>query len=175
MDTTLVAITLGLIVSLVVTEVLGLSVGGMIVPGYIAMSLHQPMAVVLTVLAAAITWGIIRWVSRYAIVFGRRRVVLTVITGFAVGMTFRLLANEFVLHIVETSSVAASSVAASSVAASSVAGQVASPMVMIGLIIPGLIALWFERQGVIETLSPMLSAAVLVRLSLILIGMESLA
>lgn len=39
----------------------------------------------------------------------------------------------------------------------------------------GLIALWFERQGFIETVSPMMSAAVLVRLVLILCGLEALS
>ncbi|WP_442506349.1 poly-gamma-glutamate biosynthesis protein PgsC [Novipirellula sp. SH528] len=155
-DITLLAIAIGLLVSLVVTELIGLSVGGMIVPGYIALSLHQPIAVLLTIIAAMITWGLVRLVSRWAILFGRRRVVLTVMFGFAVGMTIRLIANSL----------------------SAVPGavdEVVSPIVMIGFIIPGLIALWFERQGFIETLSPMMSSAVLVRLTLILVGVEAIA
>ncbi|TWU43169.1 Capsule biosynthesis protein CapC [Novipirellula aureliae] len=152
MDPTLIAIAVGLIVSLVVTEVLGLSVGGMIVPGYIALSLHQPIAVVFTVLAAAMTWWIVRRISQHAIVFGRRRVVITILVGFAIGMTIRSIAAAVLV---------------------SGAPEAMTPMVMIGFIIPGLIALWFERQGFIETLSPMLSAAVMVRLCLILIGMET--
>ncbi|GAA5508908.1 poly-gamma-glutamate biosynthesis protein PgsC [Novipirellula caenicola] len=154
-DVTLLAIAIGLLISLVVTELLGLSVGGMIVPGYIALSLHQPVAVILTILAALITWGIVRMVSQWAILFGRRRVVLTVMFGFAVGMAIRLAANAL------------------SIATVGDAGDdVVSPIVMIGFIIPGLIALWFERQGFIETLSPMMSSAVLVRLTLILVGVE---
>ncbi len=130
----------------------------MIVPGYIALSLHQPIAVLLTIIAAVITWGLVRLVSRWAILFGRRRVVLTVMFGFAVGMTIRLIANSLSVSAVPGA-----------------VDEVVSPIVMIGFIIPGLIALWFERQGFIETLSPMMSSAVLVRLTLILVGVEAIA
>ena len=44
---------------------------------------------------------------------------------------------------------------------------------VIGYIIPGLIAIWLDRQGVIETLAAMITASVVVRLILILVvGME---
>lgn len=154
MDPILVAIAIGLVVSLIVTEVLGLSVGGMIVPGYLALSLHEPLAIALTLLAAAVTWGLVRLISNWAILFGRRRVVLTVMFGFVVGMSIRMVA--------------------STISGTMTADEV-GPVVMIGFIVPGLIALWFERQGFIETVSPMMGAAVLVRLTLILIGMETLA
>ena len=43
---------------------------------------------------------------------------------------------------------------------------------VIGFIIPGLIALWFDRQGVAETMGSLATSAVVVRLVLILIGTE---
>lgn len=152
MDATLLAIAIGLVVSLLVTEVFGLSVGGMIVPGYLALSLHHPIAVAMTVVAALLTWAIIRQLSHWVILFGRRRVVLTMLFGFVVGTSIRLLSSTLAGLPVE---------------------DPLSPVVMIGFIVPGLIALWFERQGFIETLSPMISAAVLVRLTLITIGVEN--
>ena len=39
---------------------------------------------------------------------------------------------------------------------------------VIGFIIPGLIAIWLDRQGVMETLAALLTAAVVVRLTLVL-------
>ncbi|WP_235908766.1 poly-gamma-glutamate biosynthesis protein PgsC [Roseiconus nitratireducens] len=150
----LLAIAIGLLVSLLVTELFGLSVGGMIVPGYLAMSLHQPLAVVLTLVAAVATWWMVRQVSRHAILFGRRRVVLTMLIGFAIGTGIRLVSAGLY---------------------DAPAGEALNPIVMIGYIIPGLIALWFERQGFIQTLSPMLSAAAMVRLTLIVIGVEVLS
>ena len=45
---------------------------------------------------------------------------------------------------------------------------------MIGFIIPGLIALWFDRQGMMNTLGSLATSTVIVRLVLILIGTEML-
>jgi len=44
---------------------------------------------------------------------------------------------------------------------------------VIGFIIPGLIAIWIDRQGLIETLAALIAASVAIRLVLILLyGME---
>jgi hypothetical protein len=43
---------------------------------------------------------------------------------------------------------------------------------VIGYIIPGLIAIWIDRQGLVETLGILLTASTVVRLVLILIGLE---
>jgi gamma-polyglutamate biosynthesis protein CapC len=40
----------------------------------------------------------------------------------------------------------------------------------IGYIIPGLIANWFERQGIVKTIATMMIAAVMVRLILMVIA-----
>ena len=49
-----------------------------------------------------------------------------------------------------------------------------SLLCVIGFIIPGLIALWIDRQGLVETLAPLMTSAVVVRLALVLLGMEIL-
>jgi hypothetical protein len=41
---------------------------------------------------------------------------------------------------------------------------------VIGYVIPGLIAMWIDRQGVIETLSALVTAAVVVRLVLVIVA-----
>jgi len=44
---------------------------------------------------------------------------------------------------------------------------------VIGYIIPGLMAIWFDRQGWVETMCTLLTAAVVIRLTLVLIfGVE---
>ena len=63
MDAQVVAIAFGLLISLLFTEAFGLSAGGMIVPGYFALSLHRPGAVCMTILAAALTYMVVRLVS----------------------------------------------------------------------------------------------------------------
>jgi poly-gamma-glutamate biosynthesis protein PgsC/CapC len=156
MDAQTLAIAVGLIVSFAFSELYGLAAGGMIVPGYLAVSLNRPGTIVLTLLAALVTFAVVRLVSRYAIIYGRRRIVMMILVGFLVGALMRgalgMLAPE---------------------PAEGLAGQ--TWFTVIGFIIPGLIALWIDRQGLVETVSPVLTSAVCVRLVLIVLGMEVLA
>ncbi len=157
METLVVSIAVGLVVSLLFTEAFGLTVGGMIVPGYLALYLNQPLTILLTVAAAFATWGLVRLVHRYTILYGRRRVVITMVIGFAVGMAIRLI-------IAGVNQAIADSASGSDPAAAMAA--------VVGFIIPGLIALWMDRTGPIMTLSPLLVASVVVRLVLIAAGLE---
>ena len=43
---------------------------------------------------------------------------------------------------------------------------------VIGFIIPGLIAIWLDRQGIVETLAALVTASVVVRLILVVVGAE---
>ena len=149
-----VSIGIGLIVSLLFTEAFGLNVGGMIVPGYLAMYLDGPATIVLTLFAALVTWGCVRTMNRWAILFGRRRVVITMVIGFAVACLIRALAT--------------------SLAADSLEAQWAG-VTVIGFVIPGLVALWMDRTGLVQTLSPLIVATSLVRLVLVLLCIETVA
>ncbi len=153
-----VSIAIGLIVSLLFTEAYGLSVGGMIVPGYLALHCDRPGMIAMTLAVAALTWLIVHQVNRVAILFGRRRVVLTMVVGFAVGATVQLLMGQLTPAAL----------------ASSEPESVAATWAVIGFVIPGLIALWIDRVGIVETLSPLVVATGLVRLVLIAFGMEAM-
>ena len=156
MDVQIVAIALGLVITLLFTEALGLSTGGMIVPGYIALSLHKPLDVLLTLLVALATYWMVLGISKIAIIYGRRRIVLTVIVGFLLGSLVRA-----------TPAFASSDVDLAYPCPESLC-------CVIGFIIPGLIALWMDRQGLPETVGPLITSSVVVRLALILLGMEVL-
>ncbi len=147
-----VSIGVGLIVSLLFTEVFGLTVGGMIVPGYLALYLGHPATVVLTFVAAFITWGCVVSLNRWAILFGRRRVVITMVVGFAIASMIRAAAASFT--------------------GDTTSAQGADATV-IGFVIPGLIALWLDRIGFVPALSPMIVATSLVRLALVLLSIEA--
>lgn len=148
------SIAVGLAVSLLFTEIFGLAAGGMVVPGYLALSLDRPLDIVLTLGAALLTFLIVRGIAKFSVIYGRRRIVLTLLFGFLIGSVFR----------------ATPALAASMSSFNDIGGVDAS---VIGFIIPGLIALWFDRQGVVETSSVLLTTAVVVRLVLILVGMEA--
>jgi poly-gamma-glutamate biosynthesis protein PgsC/CapC len=143
MDTLALSIGIGLAVSLVFSEVFGLAAGGMVVPGYIALALSNPLAVLLTIGAGFATYLIVHALASVVIVYGRRRTVLMILVGYLVGSLIRLVAG----------------------------GGIDAPheYAVVGYIIPGLIANWFDRQGIVATTSTLLTASVVVRLTLILI------
>lgn len=138
------AIGLGLVISLLFSETLGLAAGGMVVPGYLALMIHQPLRIAGTLLVALITYAAMKLLSRYVMIYGRRRIVIAVLLGFTFGAISRDLLN-FRYH------------------------DVPVDLSTIGFVIPGLIANWMERQGVLSTLCVMASTAVLVRLLLMLL------
>jgi gamma-polyglutamate biosynthesis protein CapC len=138
------AVGIGLILSLISSETLGLAAGGMVVPGYMALMIHHPLRIVGTVLISLLTFLTIKFLSNYAFIYGRRRNVLIILIGFIFGWLSR---EFFVIHT----------------------DFLTLEMQSIGLIIPGLIANWMERQGVMKTISIMIIAAVIIRLILMII------
>jgi len=145
------SIGIGLAISLLFSEMFGLAAGGMVVPGYIALSLSKPFDVVLTMVTGIATFAIVHALSSVVIIYGKRRTVLMILVGYLLGVTVRILSPEALPFDEEHN------------------------YQVIGFIIPGLIAIWFDRQGVIETVSALVTASVVVRLILILtIGGELL-
>jgi poly-gamma-glutamate biosynthesis protein PgsC/CapC len=138
------AVGIGVIISLVFSELLGASAGGIVVPGYIALYLDKPLQILGTLIISLLTWGIIRIIGSFTLLFGKRRMVLSILIGFILGWASRLLVvNDITVLQLQMQS--------------------------IGYIVPGLIANWFERQGFLKTLSTMGIAAVVVRLVLMVI------
>ena len=80
---------LGVLISLVFHEVFGAAAGGIVVPGYIAMHLNQPLRLVGTVLVAFVAYLAIRVISRFVFVYGRRRLVMAILLGFIFGYLSR--------------------------------------------------------------------------------------
>ena len=141
----LLSIAIGLVVSLFFAEKLGVAAGGMVVPGYCALQLDRPLTIVATLLAAYLTCFVVFSISQVTIVYGRRRTVLMLLVGFAIGWLVRFLAGTYLQPLSSLD------------------------LTVIGYLIPGLIAIWIDRQGAIETFASLVTASVIVRLVLILI------
>ena len=126
----------GIVLGLLFTELTGLSPGGIIVPGYIALFFTHPLEIVLTGLTAACVMLSVALVSRFFYLFGRRRYALCIILGilFKTGI-------EYLLPFVFPETAAAVGI-----------GSVR----LIGWLIPGIIANDMYKQGIPRTL---LSAA----------------
>ncbi|MDP8201460.1 MAG: poly-gamma-glutamate biosynthesis protein PgsC [Candidatus Tenebribacter burtonii] len=139
-----VAIGLGVLISLFFLETFGAAAGGIVVSGYVAMHLHQPITILATLSISIIVFIIVKFIGKFMFIYGRRRMVITVLLGFIIGWMARyygIFANLSSSYSVN----------------------------VIGFIIPGLIANAMEKQGIIKTLSVMVVAAVIVRFLLVLI------
>lgn len=138
------SVTLGLVFSLLSYEVFGLAAGGIVVPGYIALQLSKPDRLAGIVIVSLITFLIIKLLSNYTFLYGRRQMVMCLLVGC-------LLANfsRHYLMIDVTSSTL--------------------QLQAVGWVIPGLIAHWFGKQGIFKTLAVLFITSVLVRLIVILL------
>ena len=134
------AIGLGMLISLLFSETVGVMGGGIIVPGYFAMYLLDSLSVFFTFIIAYITYLIIYFLSKYLLIYGRRRVILSLLIAFLIGLIFRKGIGTSSFNID-----------------------------YIGFIIPGLIASWMDKQGVFRTISVVLIQSSLVHFILMLI------
>lgn len=75
----------GVLISMLFTEFTGLS-AGVVIPGYLALALHSPRRVVFTIIIAALSTALLKAVSGYLILYGRRRFVFLIVLSFLLGM-----------------------------------------------------------------------------------------
>tara|TARA_Y100000590_G_C15563494_1_gene955697 strand:- start:44 stop:508 length:465 start_codon:yes stop_codon:yes gene_type:complete len=83
------AIGLGMLVGLLFSESLGVMGGGVIVPGYFALHLQDLNSVFITFFISILTFILISILSRYLLIYGRRRVILSLLLAFLIGLFFR--------------------------------------------------------------------------------------
>jgi len=138
------AVGIGMFLSLILTETIGLAAGGIVVPGYIALVLHHPVQVIATVLAGMITFLIVKLLSKYIIIYGRRLLIISILVGYLIAYFTRV---SPVLNL----------------------NALSMNIQTVGYVIPGLIAYWIARQGIIPTLSAMVIVSSLVRLIIIIV------
>lgn len=161
------SIGLGLVVSLLFSELFGLAAGGLVVPGYMALYLTRPIDVLSTIAAALLTFFLVRIVSTFVIVYGRRRTALMILVGYGMGaLLSRAIASAF-----ESATTDAATLAPDQIASFAAIGSEAG---VIGYIVPGLIAIWLDRQGVVPTLAALLTSSVVIRFILILLVPDDL-
>ncbi|MDX1625739.1 MAG: poly-gamma-glutamate biosynthesis protein PgsC/CapC, partial [Wenzhouxiangellaceae bacterium] len=72
-------------VTLLLTELFGLAAGGLVVPGYIALTLMQPWSVAITLAAAWLTYVSVRTLSTFLVIYGRRKTALMILIGYLIG------------------------------------------------------------------------------------------
>jgi gamma-polyglutamate biosynthesis protein CapC len=127
-------IFIGLLLAVLYVEIFDIYPGGIIVPAYMALYLHQPGRIAATIVVSYLSLFCFKLFSRYFILFGRRRFVMIILMGALWAHIWFLLWP----------------------------GILPQPVGMraIGLVIPGLIANNMEKQKHILTLASMLTVSV---------------
>ncbi|MBR0600575.1 poly-gamma-glutamate biosynthesis protein PgsC [Sinanaerobacter chloroacetimidivorans] len=119
-------ILLGVILSLLFTEITGVLPAGLVVPGYLALLLEQPQSIFLTFLISILTYIIVSFgVSKITILYGKRK--------FASMITVAIVLQYLIKIMIPFQFV-------------DVAGLAA-----VGIIVPGLLANTIQRQGLTTT------------------------
>jgi gamma-polyglutamate biosynthesis protein CapC len=131
-------IIFGVLASILFHELTQISPGGIVVPGYIALLLDDPLRVAVTIALSLLTWGAVRLLSGYVILFGKRRFAVFIIVSFLLRFSTGLVTAEANLPI--------------------------TAALVIGYLVPGILAHEIDRQGVVKTLSSMLLVAVALKL-----------
>ncbi len=134
------AIAIGLVYGFLYFEGTGLVAGGLIAPGYFAVSFDQPWTIALCLATALATMLAVRAISFVTILYGRRRFIVSVLLAFALQWTL----------------------------GEALVGGALAPgrLEVVGYVIPGLVAHEMDRQGVGATLLSLLLLSCLVFLSL---------
>lgn len=126
---------IGIVVAVLYVEIMDVYPGGIIVPAYFAAYLDQPVQLLITLFAASLGLVSYRFLSRYLILFGKRRFVTLILLGvFWAQVCSLVLPHVF-----------------------------SSPLDLraIGWIIPGLLANNLERQRIIPTAASLFTVAVI--------------
>lgn len=143
MDLLSISVGIGLGVNVLLSELFGMAGGGLVVPGYLALHLTEPVTMIVTLAAGFAAFAVVRALGSILIIFGRRRTVLMILAGYLIGMAARYFLASY-------------------------APGAGTEHRVVGYIIPGLIAVWLDRRGVIESFCSLVTASVVVRLILIL-------
>ena len=126
---------IGLLIAVLYVEITGFYPGGIIVPAYVALYLDQPLRVLATIVIAFLSLYIYRALSRFIILFGKRRFVMLVFIGAFLAQLWFLLFPSLFMASLELRAV--------------------------GWIIPGLLANNLEKQKIIPTLASLITVSII--------------
>ncbi|MEW5783749.1 MAG: poly-gamma-glutamate biosynthesis protein PgsC [Bacillota bacterium] len=123
-----IAIIVGMALSLLYAELVGVIPAGLVVPGYLAQIFNQPLSLITVTVISLVTFLIVKFgVARYTILYGRRMFVAMLLTAIVVKFIFDYTYPLAPFEVYELRG--------------------------IGVVVPGLIANTIAKQGLVHTLS----------------------
>ena len=118
----------GIVLSLIFADKFGINPSGLFVPGYLALIFDQPIMLLSVLVISCLTYFIVTFgISRWVILYGRRKFAAMILTGMVLKFIFDLIYPLTPFEVVEVSG--------------------------IGVVIPGIIANTIQKQGVVITLA----------------------
>ncbi len=143
LPTLIEAIAIGLVLSVAFAEFFGFSAAGLVVPGYIAYHLNEPLHIIIIAAATLATLTVEKLVGQVMILYGRRLLALDALlsVAFVYGIEHLLVWLGFPIPVL---------------------------MDTIGYFIPALIVIFFGSSGVLNTLSSIVIISVIVRFILVI-------
>ena len=134
-------IILGIILSIIFYEITEISPGGVIVPAYFALYINNPQKIILTLVSGIIIFFIVKFISNYTIIYGRRKFALYIMVSFFIRIIIKYLniyfVNEYEVYLLAGS--------------------------LIGIIIPGLLAQNIDRYGITKTVCSLMMLAIFIK------------
>ncbi|MCC6305424.1 MAG: poly-gamma-glutamate biosynthesis protein PgsC/CapC [Rhodobacteraceae bacterium] len=130
-------LALGIAVSLALFQLVGLSAGGVVAPGYVALVLDRPGMLATIAVAAFASWGLLTLAAGRLFLYGTRRFGMAILIALPITTGIQALRGGI--------------------------GPIGLEWGGIGFIVPGLIAHQMDRQGPLPTLLMLAIAAPLVR------------
>jgi len=120
-------IIVSLMVSIIFSDITNIIPGGIIIPFYFVLHLYDPVKITATVLTSIACVFIIKFLSRYTILYGRRKFAMYLIIGIIIKIIFTYLyfGNSYMFYNLSMT---------------------------IGYVVPGILGRTMERQGIILTL-----------------------
>lgn len=123
-----VALAVGMVIALLFAEKTGIVPAGLVVPGYLALVFDQWRFLLVIIFISLITYLIVQFgVTRFVILYGRRKFAAMLIVGMMVKLVFDYFYPIFPFEVYEFRG--------------------------IGIIVPGIIANTIQKQGVVVTLA----------------------
>lgn len=129
---------IGVVVALVVERICGYVPGGIIVPGFLAIAVSEPLQVAATLLVSGAAFGIYRLVEPHVVLYGRNRFAFFILTGIVIKLILLTALPQV--------------------------GILPYGLLVIGYLIPGITANTFAQQGILPTFGALVAAVIATRL-----------
>jgi poly-gamma-glutamate biosynthesis protein PgsC/CapC len=140
---TIEIIFVGLLIGFLYYEFVGYSPGGIITPAYLALTVYDPLKIVMTIVVGLVVYWSIDLLSRRTILYGRRKFLLALV----IGVCIKIAIDRWIQPI----------------------PAIPFDLSSIGYIIPGLIGHEMSRQKVLPTVASIVIVSVLIALVLLIL------